>query len=72
MKKNFNVAFRNGIAGGLLSCVAAGFLNYYVLPFPKDILGNAINHGIGGFFSGFFSGLAGVLIFIRQSHHATN
>lgn len=72
MKKNFNDALRNGLAGGLLSCAAAGILNYYILPFPKDILGNAINHGVGGFFSGFFSGLVGILIFIRHANHREN
>ena len=72
MKKNYNQALQSGLAGGLLSCVVAGLLNYYFIPFPKNILGNAIGHSIGGFFSGFMSGFIGVLIYVYQHTHQRN
>lgn len=39
-----------------IACTLISFaLNYFVIPMPKDVMGNAIGNGISGLFSGVIS-----------------
>lgn len=71
MKEKISAALKNGLMAGLFSSVVSALLNYYVLPFPQDILDNVIGHGIGGFFCGLISAFIAVMIVLhhRQLRH---
>jgi len=62
MQERLSEALKNGLIAGLFSAVVSVLLNYYVLPFPKSILANAFDHGIGGFFCGLVSAFIAVMI----------
>jgi hypothetical protein len=70
MKQGMSELIKSGFIAGALSAGISFLLNYYLLPFPADMLDNAIGHGIGGFICGFISAFMGVLIFML--HHRTS
>ncbi len=65
MKKTIGEALKSGVIGGTLGGGISGILNYCFLPFPQNILDNAVGHGISGFFCGFMAGAIGVVSYIR-------
>jgi hypothetical protein len=66
MKKKNKELVLNGLVAGIVSCCISAMLNYFILPFPKSIINNAISHGIGGFFSGSISAIVGILLYTKQ------
>ena len=70
MKQGIYELIKSGFIVGALSSAISFLMNYYLLPFPANMLDNAIGHGIGGFICGFISAFVGVLIFLL--HHRTS
>lgn len=54
----------SGIACALISFV----LNYFVIPMPKDVMGNAIGNGISGLFSGAISAAITTVILVKVAN----
>ena len=71
MKDKYKELLKNGLLAGILSCIISAALNFFVFPFPDTIMKNALNHGIGGFFSGFISAVVGIMFYIQQSCRAS-
>lgn len=42
-----NAAIKNGLVGGIMGAIMSGLINYYLIPFPKTLLGNAIGNRVG-------------------------
>ncbi len=72
MKFKLIEALKGSIIGGIIGAVISGLLNYFVLPFPKTHLDNAIGHGIGGLICTFIGGFAGILVFMIKYRITTN
>jgi hypothetical protein len=72
MKETVGEALKSGAIGGILGGGISGMLNYCLLPFPQDMLDNAIGHGISGFFCGFVAGAIGILMYVRFHGRSVN
>jgi hypothetical protein len=66
MKKKNTELVINGLVAGIVSCCISAALNYFILPFPRSMISNAVGHGIGGFFSGSISAIVGILLSMKQ------
>jgi len=59
-------AVKGGVIGGIACAVVSGLMNYFVIPFPKTLLDNGINHAMSGLFSGLVTGFVGLIVFMTK------
>jgi hypothetical protein len=55
------VALKQRIIGALGGFLMSFHMNYFVLPLPHSVLGNALGNGMSGILSGFMGGFLGLL-----------
>lgn len=60
------IALIYGLIGATLGCCFSFLVNYYLVPMPSTIFGNALGNGISGVMSGFMGGFFGVRAYIRK------
>ncbi|WP_431087647.1 hypothetical protein [Paenibacillus sp. 8b26] len=46
-----------------MGAVMSFIINYFIVPVPSTVLGNALNHTITGIISGFMGGFMGLLMY---------
>lgn len=56
-----------GVIGGIVSAVAAGMLNHFVIPFPASPAANTIGHCVDAFVCAFAGGFIGIVLHERRS-----
>lgn len=49
-------ALKAGLIGGIGGLVFSMIINYFVIPMPESLIGNALGNGISGLISGFMGG----------------
>ena len=72
MKLKAKEALLNALIAGIFSFIISALLNYYVIPFPESKIANVIGHGAGGFFSGFFSAIIGITVYVWHNRQNSN
>ena len=58
-------ALKSGLIGGALGAAFSGAVNYFLVPMPETVMGNALGHCVSGGISGFLSGFMGLYAWIR-------
>lgn len=52
-----------------IACTVISFLlNYFVIPMPKDTIGNAIGNGVSGLFSGAISAAIVTILLVKEAN----
>ena len=49
-------ALKAGLIGGVGGLIFSMVINYFVIPMPESLIGNALGNGISGLISGFMGG----------------
>lgn len=61
------------IVPSAVMCTLISFaVNYFILPMPTDIKGNAIGNGISGFFSGVISAAITTILLVKAANSYIN
>ena len=55
-------ALSSGLIGACLGAIGSFCVNYFLMPVPDTIMGNAIGNAISGAFSGLLGGFVPMLI----------
>ena len=63
---NMKVTLINSVIGGITGFILSCVFNYFLIPFPKDAMANAINNGVSGLLAGFIATFMGFVMYFKQ------
>ncbi len=66
MGTNIAEPLKSAMAGGIIGCLMCVLVNHFIVPFPKTVVANTINNGIGGLITGLIAGFMGVYMYMRK------